>query len=215
MHDTNFRTYDTSGYDVSDLPYIPYAPPLTEPQSIPEPEGLSEESQHAKSDDYTSYASVPGQFTGEAARPARKSRRKWPIVAGILAAFLLVASVASYGIYSYVSYVNRSTPMKTLDAFCTDLKKEDYKAAYNQFSTNLQSQLSEEVFSSYLTPDKIVSCSHGVAPEAGTSSKTDLKLVHNSQGVNNDTVFLKKDDTNIWKIDDLQQATALLSSISS
>src|SRR5689334_17495424 len=39
--------------------------------------------------------------------------------------------------------VTASTTSKTLDAFCSDLKKSDYHAAYSQFSLGYQHKIAE------------------------------------------------------------------------
>jgi hypothetical protein len=211
MQDSNYPTYDTSGYDVPDTPYVPYTSSPFVPQyedraepAFEMPSDVSDQSGDSE-DVFTAYAPLPGQFAEEPAEPPRKKRTlRWPVVAGVVVALLLVLSGVAFGVYSLVSYNNRSTPMRTLDTFCTDLQKEDYSGAYSQFSANLQQQMSETLFASYISPDKVVTCTHGIATEAGTSTKTSLRLIHDSKGVNDDLVILKKDTTSIWKIDDLQ-----------
>jgi hypothetical protein len=59
--------------------------------------------------------------------------------AAIVAILLLGAIVlGAFG------YVNRSTPTKTLNAFCSALKSGDYQTAYNQLSSGLQTKVGSE-----------------------------------------------------------------------
>jgi hypothetical protein len=119
---------------------------------------------------------------------------------------LLLGTILSASGYFLYSYLNRSTPMKTLDAFCEALQREDYENAYDHFSRRYQDTLTEADFASVLSMDKIVGCSHGAADDVKTVISTNLKLVHNSQGVNDDIVTLTKDANNNWKINDLRNA---------
>ena len=218
MPDTNDGGYDSQGYDLPTLPYIPYALPSVEQQhtSEPPPATLKDPSDGV-------YATTPFPFTetlpvvpsvqganqiGTEPIPAlppapRKRRPKLWILIGSIVALLLLSSAATFAV---VSYINRSTPTKTLDAFCTALQHEDYSTAYSQFSKQLQSKLDKTVFADVLSQDKVVSCTHGAATESGTSTTTNLKLVHTSQGINNDMVTLTKQANNDWKINDLQRA---------
>jgi hypothetical protein len=220
MHDANDSGYDPHGYDFPRLPYIPYALPGGEQQH---PSAPLSDTQPGPAD--VAYAEAPLSLTETetppfvpsvqesdqlgtepipALPPAPKKRlpRLW-ILIGSVVVLLLLSSAAAFAV---VSYINRSTPTKTLDAFCTALQHEDYSTAYSQFSKQLQSKLDETVFANVLSQDKVVSCTHGVAAESGASTVTNLKLVHTSQGVNNDMVTLTKQANNDWKINDLQRA---------
>ncbi len=218
MHDPNDSDYDPQGYDFPTLPYIPYALPPVEQHHTSE---LASDMLNAPYDEAHTETSlsipetlpfVPAvqdenKISTEpiSALPPtpRKPRSRLWILLGSVVALLLVSSAVSFAV---VSYINRSTPTKTLDAFCTALQHEDYSTAYNQFSKQLQSKLDETVFADVLSQDKVVSCTHGAAAESGTSSTTNLKLVHTSQGINNDMVTLTKQADNVWKINDLQRA---------
>ena len=218
MHDPNDSGYDPQGYDFPTLPYIPYALPATEQQHSSK--ALSDAlhdpyaGEHAETS--LSFTETPPfvpsiresdqpgtePITALPPTPRKRLPRLW-ILLGSLVVLLLLSSAVTFAV---VSYINRSTPTKTLDAFCTALQHEDYPTAYNQFSKQLQSKLDETVFASVLSQDKVVSCTHGAAAESGTSSTTNLKLVHTSQGINNDMVTLTKQANNEWKINDLQRA---------
>jgi hypothetical protein len=133
--------------------------------------------------------------------PQKKSRRGLWIALLSIFALLVIGSASTIAL---VSYVNRSTPMKTLDTFCNALQKEDYQTAYNQFSKQLQGQFSEGDFAGVLSQEKVTSCKHGSIGEGGDHGSTSLTLVHGSQGTNNDKVLMKKGTDSVWKIDDLQ-----------
>jgi hypothetical protein len=217
MHASNDSEYDPQGYDFPTLPYIPYALSPLEQQPAESPSDAPNDSSDV------SYGEVPLSFTETSPfvpseqesdqistepipalplAPRKRRLRLW-VLLGVVVVVLLLSSAATFAV---VSYINRSTPTKTLDAFCNAVQREDYHTAYSQFSKQLQSKLNETVFADVLSQDKIVSCTHGTAAESGTSTTTSLKLVHTSQGVNNDLVTLTKQTNSEWKIDDLQRA---------
>lgn len=82
------------------------------------------------------YASYP-----QAVLPTKKPRRLglW-IALGVLVGVLLISAIA----FGALGYVNRSTPTKTLNAFCNALKIGDYPTAYNQLSSGLQAKFTSE-----------------------------------------------------------------------
>jgi len=47
-------------------------------------------------------------------------------------------------LFGVIAYVNRSTPTKSLNAFCNALKSGDYQSAYSQLSSGLQSKFGAE-----------------------------------------------------------------------
>lgn len=148
---------------------------------------------------------MPGEPVDSTAAgiPAKKSRKGlWISLAIIGALVVILIPVATFQI---LAYVNRSTPVKTLDTFCDALLHENYGTAYSQLSANMQTQLPENDFAGTLSMDKIVACRHGSADESSPRASTNLELIHSSQGVNRDVVFLSKDKNNYWRIDDLQK----------
>lgn len=152
----------------------------------------------------------PPTISSVPAHPEKNRTRQALWIA--LASVLVVAIVSAVSVFG-ITYLNRPTPTKTLDTFCKALQNEDYQTAFDQFSRTFQQNLAsvsitEADFAAALGQDKIVSCTHGVAGESGTSTMTTLKLVHNSQVINNDTVTLTKDSSNNWKITDLQGASS-------
>ena len=134
----------------------------------------------------------------------REERRGRWIIMGILVALLLL----SIPTFFLVRYIARSTPDKTLDAFCHALQQEDYQSAYAQFSTRLQRTISEAAFATIFSRDKVNVCTHGTSDDVGNSVTNNMKLVHASKGVNNDIVTLTKDSSDNWKIDDIYRQEA-------
>lgn len=130
----------------------------------------------------------------------RARRRSWLLL--IILVVLLSASVSSFLI---IRYINRSTPDKTLDAFCSALQRGDYQSAYDQFSARLQRAISEATFAASLTQDRVIACTHGTTDDAGSSVTNDLRLVHASKGINNDIVTLTRESDDNWKIDDISR----------
>jgi hypothetical protein len=186
---------ELEAYEPRPVPYIstPQHPPLLPPTNPDESDTLP---LPAVLPSPPSTSLVPG------ALPARKkSRRGLWITFGIIVA-LLLASVASYLV---ISYVTRPVPDRLLDTFCSALQHEDYQSAYNQFSSKLQSTFSEATFASILSQDKVIACTHGTSVGFANSTITDLKLVHASGGITNVLVTLTRDSNNNWKIDDIRR----------
>jgi hypothetical protein len=145
---------------------------------------------------------MAGQFGYDAARPTSgRKRRLWGILLLVIALLLLL--VVAIGGYFYL---NRSTPEKTLQTFCSALKQNNYHEAYNQFSTSLQHITNEKDFAAIFAQDKVMQCSYGATSEFAASTTTSLQLVHASQKKNSDFVTLVKDDTNVWRIADVYRA---------
>jgi hypothetical protein len=231
MQDPNDHPNEDQGYDAPTLPYAPYGDTIASSPTQPagasgsaearEP-GNSLASQATSEDDTITFQTPPEQESTvispppgdtpgipdlpasfESGMPPKKSRKRLWIALAIVGALLVILiPVATLQI---LAYMNRSTPVKTLDTFCDALIHENYGTAYSQLSSNIQTQLSESDFAGSLSLDKIVVCKHGVADEASPRASTSLELVHSSQGINRDIVFLTKDKNNYWKIDDLQK----------
>jgi stress response protein SCP2 len=90
-----------------------------------------------------SYGSSQGRHDSypPAVLPTNKPRRPglWIALGGILGVILLAAIA-----FGALSYTHRSTPTKTLNAFCNALKIGDYHTAYNQLSSGLQAKFVSE-----------------------------------------------------------------------
>lgn len=180
------------------VPYVPYTSPPQHPDSPP---SMVPGERHFP-------PPVPPILTPSMPSPGsapahRRGRRGLWIITGITCALLLVSVTCFF----VIRYVNRPTPGKTLDAFCSDLQAGDYRSAYDQFSKKLQRTVSETMFATILSQDKVIACTHGPTNDSGSSMTTGLKLVHASKGINNDVVTLTRGNNGDWKIDDLYRQT--------
>lgn len=198
--------------DASQNPYAPHEAASNDPAASPSPPSGADP---AYIDDD---GSLPGATTSEYYGPAMIGQPLPPVAAqsskrnnifwfamGALS-MLVLGLILSTSAYFIATSVNRSTPMKTLDAFCDSLRVENYEAAYENLSRKFQNTLTEADFEHLLSQDRVVGCTHGNADESRSVTSTNLKLVHASQGINNDIVTLTKDTNNTWKINDLSNA---------
>lgn len=185
-------------------------PPLTLPEASPTDPSLATAPVSTGDPNAPYQAPLPGTEAapGSPTQPLSVSKHRpafWFSMGSLVT--LLLVGILSTSTYFLYSYINRSTPVKTLDAFCEALQREEYENAYDHFSRHFQNMLTEADFETLLSQDKIVGCTHGSADDSKSVASTNLKLVHNSQGVNNDIVTLTKDGNNTWKINDLRDAT--------
>lgn len=197
-HDSQFHLSEIQGYDTPSLPYIPFGSnfePMQLQYSSTETD-VAVPVVDAVKRPYNPFAGPPP----ETPPPQRRWQlhHKLLLVAAVL--LLILASGAA------IAYLNRSTPTKTLDAFCSALQNGDYQTAYDQLSAQLQSEIPEAVLASALSQDRVVQCTHGVASGNGMVATATLRLVHASRGINNDWVTLAKNKDSVWKIADLKQA---------
>ncbi len=224
MHPYNTNPYDSQEYESQALPYIPYAAPSENvPQSYnvpentvsneaypPAPSVYENTSAYAQYGQNSAIPSQPGTYESVPAIPLvaspsnKKKRRRWlPISIAIL--IILVVATSTFAL---VSYLNRSTPTKTLDTFCSALQDGKYQTAYDQFTPTMQTNFTESQFATLLSSDSVATCTHGIASESGTSTTTDLHLYHKvSKGTNNDKVVVTKDSHSQWKISDIQKVS--------
>jgi len=99
-----------------------------------------------------------------------------------------------------------STPSKTLDAFCADLKSGNYHAAYTEFSPSYQQRTPERYFVGLLTLANVhvASCTYGPISENGDTANTTLTYQSANGKTGTDQVALTKDSNSDWKISYLQ-----------
>ncbi len=167
----------------------PYAPPVQQyaPQYAPQP---------------MSPPGMPGYAAPvPVARP--KSRRGLWIALGVIGGVLLIGIVLFV-----VIAANVSTPTKTLNAFCNALKSSDYQTAYNQLSSNQQSQETESQFAAAASTNgtlgRVTDCTvSNVNDSAGTG--TISYTVSSGQSVVADYTLIKENGT--WKINAQQLRT--------
>ncbi len=94
-----------------------------------------------------------------------------------------------------------STPTKTLDTFCSALLSGDAQTSYNQFSSSLQSGLTEDAWATAVAADPFTQCTHGVPTMTGTGASATLVISHPDGTTKNDVTTLIQDNNNAWKID--------------
>lgn len=224
MYPYNTNPYDSQEYESQALPYIPYATPdenvaqsYNAPAEVvsnqvypPAPSVYENTSAYAPYSQNTPIPPQPESYAPVPANPlvtpttARKKRRLWlPI--GIAILIILVVATSTFAL---ITYLNRSTPTKTLDTFCTALQDGKYQTAYDQLTPTMQTNFTESQFATLLSSDSVAKCTHGAASENGTSTTTDLHLYHKvSKGTNNDKVVVTKDIHSQWKINDIQKVS--------
>jgi pSer/pThr/pTyr-binding forkhead associated (FHA) protein len=131
--------------------------------------------------------------------PRKASRRKLWIPLSIVAVVLLAGVLVFF-------FVIRSTPDKTLDAFCNSMQKGDYKAAYGQFSPTLQKMQSEPQFES---ENKLTSCMHDSATQSGGTAMANLTTVSSSGKASSGQITLVQDSNSNWKINALPSTPSI------
>jgi hypothetical protein len=93
--------------------------------------------------------------------------------------------------------------MKTLATYCTALQQDDYTTAYSQFSSTLQSKMSESQMASFFPG--VASCTYGsltMSAKGATAIVTTPRLL----GKVKVKVTLIQDKNADWKIDSFQKA---------
>src|SRR5260370_32834 len=107
----------------------------------------------------------------------KPSRRGLWIALSAIVGVLLIGAI----VFGVIGYVNRSTPTKTLNAFCNALKGGNYQTAYNQLSSGLQAKFGSEAqfaagYSSNGGLGKITGCTvSNVDDTAGTGTVTYIR----------------------------------------
>ena len=123
----------------------------------------------------------------------RRDRRF--ILSGV--GLLIVIALAIGGYF----YFNRSTPEKTLDAFCTAMQGQDYQTAYNQLSNSLQSSETELEFANTLRANgKVNTCTHSSANTTNGRATANVTIVTDSGQSSSSNITLTADSGNIWKL---------------
>ena len=143
---------------------------------------------------------IPGYVPVEQVR--RRDRRFILIGLG-----LLVAMALAVGGYFYFT---RSTPEKTLDAFCNAMQGQDYQTAYNQLSNSLQNRETElEFANTSRVGGKVNTCTHNSANTTNNRATANMTLVTGSGQTSNSIVTLTADSSNSWKISLLPTTPAM------
>ena len=165
------------------------------PQQAYPQQGYSQQPYGAPADQFgfPNYAAAPAQ-------PQRKSRP------GLWIALIVIVLLVAGGVGGYV-YLNRSTPTKTLQDFCSALKNNDPQGAFNQLSTHTQSQTTEQRFAQGIQQlnnpvlGGIKDCTVSNVQENGSTATGTITLSFNNvnRTVNLDNNLINENGT--WKVD--------------
>ena len=134
-------------------------PPGYPQQDNQQPTSYPQQGYPAAAPDYPNYGppqqpyvppAQPGQYSqpgqtditapGRTVKPARKSRLGLWIALILVALIIIIAAAGAY------YFVNRSTPTKTLQAYCDAIKTNNAQEAYNQLSSRVKSQTTQQEF---------------------------------------------------------------------
>ncbi len=132
------------------------------------------------------------------APPQKKRRGLWIV--------LPVAVIVIVAIWGGVTYINRSTPTRTLNTICDGLKSQDYPTVYNQFSDNFKKQVGPEA--SWITFEKqnfsqngpITSCTIANVNENNVTASGDVAIAYANGHSETDTLRLVAVN-GVWKMD--------------
>jgi len=143
---------------------------------------------------------VPSVPASVPAQPKKRNLLWLWITLGVVGLLLVVIFIGA------IVNAAASTPSKTLDAFCTDLKTGDYHAAYTEFSPSYQQRIPERYFLAFLTLANVhfTSCTYGSISENGDTATTTLIYQSANGKSGTDQVTLTKDRNSDWKISYLQ-----------
>jgi pSer/pThr/pTyr-binding forkhead associated (FHA) protein len=180
-----------------------------QPQAYPTP-AYSQYPQQQSYPQQAPWPPAPGQFAPPAAPVAeRPKKRRTGLIIGAVVLLLLVVGGGS--VYFFVL---RSTPEKTLQAYCTALQNGDAQGAYNLLSTNAQSKTSLTDFTKAFQLIKsplvggIKSCTFTNVQETGSHATADVTVaVGNPIGPIKPSKAFLVNENGTWKIDTSPQST--------
>ena len=178
-----------SNYNANAAPSYPQAQPGYPPQQPP-------------------WAAAPGQygapgFQAPAAQAPKK--RRTGLIIGIVILLLLVVG----GIGGYL-YLNRSTPEKTLTAYCTALQNSDAQGVFNQLSAHAQTQTSvQRISQGFQILDApqiggVKGCTFSNVQQSGSTATATLVLTAGANNASNPpltTTDKLVNENGTWKID--------------
>jgi hypothetical protein len=126
---------------------------------------------------------------------AQPKRTRRPLIwIGVGLILVVILAVVGYLFFA------RSTPEKTLDAYCNALQGQDYQAAYNQLSAALQSTETELAFAhASRAVGQINACTHSSATVTGNLATANVTLV-SIAGQTSSSIITLTQDSGSWKI---------------
>lgn len=210
---TTSFTYQVSGIaPIAPTVYVGQPPLGTEeafPKTVAVPQPHYENKQRGKplpQQPMQSYTVPVAPFNAAIPRKKpKKSRRGLWVALALIVLVVLLAGAA----FAAVAYANRSTPQKTLSAFCADLKNNDYHDAYGQMSNKFQSTTSEDAFTrlfknTFARGGGLKDCQFGGETDNGSTGSAVLTFTVNFTLVppqpRNSTLVT---DSGVWKIDSI------------
>jgi len=196
---------DVADYDTGSFNQLPNAPARTQTAtprvSISSLRSLLDQSR-PRPIPYTSQPWVPDGTTTYPPQQQlwRQDRRRLYQSLVVMLALLVVLSLIAL-------ITSRSTPDKTLDAFCNALLTSNGQLATNQLSAKLQGQ--QGLLVADLTVTKAIVCAHTPAISSGSSAKSTLTIKFSANAgfpntLNTVLATLIQDTNGVWKIDTLQ-----------
>ena len=205
---TTHFTYQAGGVDpIAPTVYVgqpvgtePAFPPTV---AVPPPHFRNNQQQQQPMQSYTTPV-VPFN-TAIPQQKRKKSRRGlWVVVTIVVLVVLLAVAV-----FAVSAYANRSTPQKTLTAFCTDLNANDYHDAYAQMSQNFQNHTSEAAFTRFFQNNfarggGLKNCQAGNIVSGDSSGTATITFTVNNPLIppqpRRSTLVM---DSGVWKIDSI------------
>jgi serine/threonine protein kinase/limonene-1,2-epoxide hydrolase len=91
--------------------------------------------------------------------------------------------------------------INTLSTYCTAIQNGNYGSASSQFSSNLQSKISQTEYNSFLS--KAQTCTYSTPTTSGDSATSNVTLTYNSGQTETHQLSLIQDSSNTWKIDSI------------
>lgn len=213
------------GYNPDGPAYPP--PPGYPQQDYQQPTSYPQQGYPAPAPNYPNYGPPqqpyvppvqPGQYNqpditapGQPVKLARKSRLGLWIALIIIALVIIIAAGGAY------YFANRSTPTKTLQAYCDAIKTNNAQEAYNQLSSRVQNQTTLQRFTTnFNTAERLLNsplvggisdCTVSNVQENGSSAtgtivitiKNGNKPVSSNEGLIN--------DNGTWKINSAGRST--------
>jgi len=142
---------------------------------------------------------ISGQFD----EPRRPKRRVGLWITLALVAVLVIGGGSALGI---LYYANRSTPTKTLEAFCTTFKKGDAQGFYNVLSSHAQAQTNidqlKALFALTQSSGGIHDCKVSNVQENGSTATGKLVLTLNDGRSSQPFVEHVINEGGTWKVDE-------------